>query len=193
MPNWCDTTYKCVGDPKEVRALHKVLKYIDRRKTTIVRNGFGKWWLGNLVTKLGGKWEDYRCRGEITGYSFDGDILEITQYTAWCEQEGVRRIIQEKFPGIKVYYREEEPGCDVYCTNDTTGYYFPETFFIDNSDEPRYFETIEETAEWVSDLVGHKVEAGSINIQVALDEYVEAQENPEEVFYSFHEFQVIDD
>ena len=32
MPNWCDTTYKCVGDPKEVRALHKVLKYIDKRK-----------------------------------------------------------------------------------------------------------------------------------------------------------------
>lgn len=24
MPNWCDTTYKCVGNPKEVRALHKV-------------------------------------------------------------------------------------------------------------------------------------------------------------------------
>ena len=75
MPNWCDTTYKCVGDPKEVRALHKILKYIDRRKTTIVRNGFGKWWLGNLVTKHGGKWEDYRCRGEIIDYSFDGDIL----------------------------------------------------------------------------------------------------------------------
>lgn len=129
MPNWCDTTYKCVGDPKEVRVLHKILKYIDIRKTTIVRNGFGKWRLGNLVTKLGGKWEDYCCRGEITGYSFDGDVLEITQYTAWCEQEGVRRIIQEKFPSIKVYYREEEPGCEVYYTNDTTGSYFPETYF----------------------------------------------------------------
>lgn len=89
-------TAHSVGDPKGVRALHKVLKYIDRRKTTIVRNGFGKWWLGNLVTKLGGKWEDYRCRGEIVDYSLEGDILIITQMTAWCEQEGVRRIIQEK-------------------------------------------------------------------------------------------------
>lgn len=46
-------TAHSVGDPKGVRALHKVLKYIDRRKTTIVRNGFGKWWLENLVTKRG--------------------------------------------------------------------------------------------------------------------------------------------
>mgnify|MGYP003291435868 FL=1 len=194
MPNWCDTTYKCVGDPKEVRALHKVLKYIDRRKTTIVRNGFGKWWLGNLVTKLGGKWEDYCCRGEITGYSFDGDVLEIIQYTAWCEQEGVRRIIQEKFPGIKVYYREEEPGCGVYYTNDTTGDYFPETYFLDSYDEQLYFETIEEAAECVSGIVGYTVEAIIDAIQEALENYVEQKERSgEEVFYSFHEFKVIDD
>ena len=194
MPNWCDTTYKCVGDPKEVRALHKVLKYIDRRKTTIVRNGFGKWWLGNIVTKLGGKWEDYCCRGEITGYSFDGDVLEITQYTAWCEQEGVRRIIQEKFPGIKVYYREEEPGCEVYYTNDTTGNYFPESYFLDSYDEQRYFETIEDAAESVSEIVGCAVEATVNAIQEALEKYVEQKESEgEEVFYSLHEFQVIDD
>lgn len=194
MPNWCDTTYKCVGDPKEVRALHKVLKYIDRRKTTIVRNDFGKWWLGNLVTKLGGKWEDYCCRGEITGYSFDGDVLEITQYTAWCEQEGVHRIIQEKFPGIKVYYREEEPGGEVYYTNDTTGSYFPEAYFLDSYDEQQYFETIEEAAESVSEIVGCAVEATVNAIQEALEKYVEQKENEgEEVFYSLHEFKVIDD
>ena len=194
MPNWCDTTYKCVGDPKEVRALHKILKYIDRRKTTIVRNGFGKWWLGNLVTKLGGKWEDYCCRGEITSYSFDGDVLEITQYTAWCEQEGVRRIIQEKFPSIKVYYREEEPGCEIYYTNDTTGSYFPEAYFLDSYDEQRYFETIEEAAESVSEIVGCTVEATIDAIQEALEKYIEQKESSgEEVFYSFHEFKVIDD
>jgi predicted RNase H-like HicB family nuclease len=194
MPNWCDTTYKCVGDTKEVRALHKVLKYIDRRKTTIVRNGFGKWWLGNLVTKLGGKWEDYRCRGEIIDYSLDGDILIISQSTAWSEQEGVRRIIQEKFPSIKVYYREEEPGCGVYYTNDTTGDYFPETYFLDSYNEQLYFETIEEAAECVSGIVGCTVEATIDAIQEALEKYVEQKENSgEEAFYSFHEFKVIDD
>jgi hypothetical protein len=194
MPNLCLTEYKCVGNPKEVRELHKVLKYIDRRKTTIIKNGFGKWWLGNLVTKLGGKWEDYRCRGEIIDYSLDGNILIISQSTAWCEQEGVRRIIQEKFPSIKVYYREEEPGCEVYYTNDTTGDYFPETYFLDSYDEQLYFETIDEAAECVSGIVGCAVEATVNAIQEALEKYVEQKESEgEEVFYSLHEFKVIDD
>lgn len=26
MPNWCYTTYKCVGDPKDIRQLHNTLK-----------------------------------------------------------------------------------------------------------------------------------------------------------------------
>jgi len=100
MPNWCNCTYKCVGELKEVKSLHKNLKYIDKRKTSILKNGFGKWWLGNLVTKLGGDWEKYRCRGEITGYELNDNVLTIHQSTAWCEQEGVREIIEEKFPFI---------------------------------------------------------------------------------------------
>lgn len=58
MPNWCDCTYKCVGVLKEVRSLHKALKYIDKRKTSIIKNSLGKWWLGNLVVKLGGNWKN---------------------------------------------------------------------------------------------------------------------------------------
>ena len=109
MPNWCYTTYKCVGNSKNISQLHGALKYISRRKTSIVPNGFGKFWLGNLVTKLGGNWEDYPCRGEIIDYSLqDKNTLMIYQNTAWAEQEGVRRIIEERFPGVKVYYQEED-------------------------------------------------------------------------------------
>lgn len=42
MPNWCDVEYKCVGKPEDIKSLYKVFKHIDRRKTTIVKNGFGK-------------------------------------------------------------------------------------------------------------------------------------------------------
>lgn len=194
MPNWCTTEYKCVGDLKEVKALHKVLKYIDKRKTSIVTNDFGKWWLGNLVTKLGGKWQDYPCRGEILSYSLDGDVLLITQMTAWCEQEGVRRLIQEKFPGIKVYYRVEEPGCEVFYTNDNTGCYFPEIYFLTSNEEDLYFKTIEETAERVSEIVGYNVEATIAAIDEALKKYMELQNESSEdyVYYGLCEFKVVD-
>ena len=51
---------------------------------------------GNLVTKLGGDWEKYRCRGAIIDYSLDDEVLTINQYVAWCEQEGVRKYNRRK-------------------------------------------------------------------------------------------------
>ena len=194
MPNWCDTSYKCVGDPKEVRKLNSVLKYMEKRKTSILSNGFGKMWLGNLVYKLGGNWEELRCRGEITDFSLDGNVLTINQQTAWCEQEGVREIIEKSFPSIKVYYMEQESGCEVFCTNDASGEYFPERYFLDSFEDWEYFETLDEAAKFVSKIIGHEVEPRADAIDKALDNYVEEhEEENEDVFYSFHEFKVVED
>ena len=194
MPNWCDTSYKCVGDPKEVRKLNSVLKYMEKRKTSILSNGFGKMWLGNLVYKLGGNWEELRCRGEITDFSLDSNVLTINQQTAWCEQEGVRLIIEQTFPSIKVYYMEQESGCEVFCTNDASGEYFPERYFLDSFEDWEYFETLDDAAKFVSKIIGHEVEPSADAIDKALDNYVEEhEEENEDIFYSFHEFKVVED
>ncbi len=186
MPNWASVTYECVGDPKDIRLLHDALKYIDKRKTTIVPNGFGKWWLGNLVTRLGGNWEEYPCRGDITSYSLENETtLMIWQNTAWGEQEGVRRIIEEKLSSIKVYFQEEEPGCELYATNSFT--HFPERYLLDSYEEPLYFVDIEEAAKCVADIVGHSVEPSVEAIDQALDDYLEVHED-DDTWYSFHEF-----
>ena len=189
MPNWCYTTYKCIGDPKEVRSLYKVINANSKRKTPRVKNGFGTLWLGCIIDALGENWENYRCRGEIIDYQLDDNVLTICQNTAWCEQEGFGECIEKKFLSIKVYYREEEPGCEVFYTNDKKGDYFPERYFLDNYDEPLYFETIEEAAKSVSGIVEHTVEATVEAIEEALNDYEEEHED-EDVFYSFHVFQV---
>ena len=194
MPNWCDTSYKCVGDPKEVRKLNSVLKYMEKRKTSILSNGFGKMWLGNLVYKLGGNWEELRCRGEITDFSLDSNVLTINQQTAWCEQEGVREIIEKSFPSIKVYYMEQESGCEVFCTNDASGEYFPERYFLDSYEDWEYFETLDEATKFVSKIIGHEVEPRVDAIDKELDNYMEEhEEENEDIFYSFHEFKVVED
>ena len=186
MPNWASVTYECVGDPKDIRRLQDALKYIDKRKTTIVPNGFGKWWLGNLVTRLGGNWEEYPCRGDITSYSLENETtLMIWQNTAWGEQEGVRRIIEEKLPSIKVYFQEEEPGNGLFATNSFE--HFPERYLLDNYNEPLYFEDIEEAAKCVSDIVGHTIEPSVEAIDQALDDYL-AEHEDNDTWYSFHEF-----
>ena len=166
--------------------LHDALKYIDKRKTTIVPNGFGKWWLGNLVTRLGGNWEQYPCRGDITSYSLENETtLMIWQNTAWGEQEGVRRFIEEKFTSIKIYWQVEEPGCELYATNSFE--HFTERYLLDSYEEPLYFETIEEAAKCVSDIVGHPIEPSVETIDQALEDYLTEHES-DDTWYSFHEF-----
>ena len=189
MPNWCSTTYKCAGEPKDINALYSMLKYIDKRKTTVLKNGFGKWWLGNLVHLLGFDWEKYYCRGEITDYDIDGNVITIWQETAWGEQEGVREAIETAYPSIKVYYIAEEPGCGVFCTNDSNREYFSERYFLDSYEDTDYFGTIEEVADKVSEIVGYEVKPCLNEAQDALDRYVEEHED-EDLFYSLNEFEV---
>ena len=192
MANQSDVVYKCIGDPKEVRSLYKIINANDKRKTSRVKNGFGTLWIGNIIDALGEDWQKLRCRGEIIGYHIENNLLTIYQSTAWCEQEGFRECIEKKFPSIKVYYREEEPGCDVYYTNDADRNYFPERYLLNNNDEPLYFNTIEEAAEYVSGIVNQKVEANMEAIEKALDNYEEEHED-DDVYFSFHQIQVVDD
>lgn len=119
-------------------------------------------------------------------------MLTIYQSTAWCEQEGVREIIEKTYPSIKVYYREEEPGCEVYCTNDSSGAYFPDRYYLDAPcDESEYFETIEDAAKYISELIGVEVKPNKKAIDAALEEYTKQQDD-EDVYYYFHEYEVIE-
>ncbi len=74
----------------------------------------------------------------------------------------------------------------------SNGTYFPDRYLLDNYKEPLYFETIEEAAECVSSIVGHKVDPTVKTIDEALEDYLEEHED-EDVFYSFHEFTVVED
>lgn len=189
MPNWCDTTYKCVGSAKEVAELNTILERMNKRKEPNHPNGFGPLWLGELVIELGFDWEIFRCRGEITDFYYDGEgCLTINQCTAWCEQEGVRQAIEAKFPSIKVYFKDEEPGCEVYFTNDMTGEWFPERYLLDGEGVYEYFETLEELSKFLNDRYGLTTTVDIEDVQRQLEEYVEGYED-DNFWLNLHEFQ----
>ncbi len=192
MANLCSVTYKCTGDPKEIQELLSVLIANEERKDPLVKNGFGKLWLGCIITALGGNWEEVRCRGEVTGYEMQDETLVIWQDTCWSEQEEFRHYLQKRFPSLTITYREEECGCEVFHTNSFAD--FPERYLLDTYDEPQYWKTIEEAAKYVSNLVGYEIEPNTDAITTALDNYQNEQEQQgHEVFYSFHEFTEVDD
>lgn len=191
MPNWCFTSVVIYGKKKEVQSLFSKMNNLEKRKKPLVESGFGNTWLGCLVVKLGADWEKVYCRGSWSDLFYEGGILYFNTETAWGPMTEVFDLIKQKFPSLQIYYSAEEPGCELFTTNDVDGLYFKDRYFLDSYDEPLYFETLEEAAESVSGIVGHKVEATVDSIKKALDKYMEEHEDDEqEVFYSFHEFQV---
>lgn len=192
MPNWSNTTYRVTGNHNGISALNKALQRMSERKKSKISNGFGPMWLGELVYELGGNWEEIRCRGEITWFEkIDDGTLTINMMCAWCEQSELRHWLEAKH-GLKIYFIDEEPDCQVFETNDVYGVYFPNRFFLDSYEEPQYFKTIHEAADYVGKLVGKDVEASVNSIDTALDDYIEDHDD-EDIWYSFHEFTIVSD
>lgn len=197
MSNTCFTTYKVVSEnKKDVTKLFKTIKRLDGRKTPLVKNGWydPKLWLGCLVKALGGDPQKVYCRGTITFYEMEDDVLTLNTETAWAEMSETRHFIESCFPGMKIYYIEEESGCERFYTNDSEGIYFKDRYYLDGFDDSEYFETLEEAAKYVKEIVGHEVEADLKAIDKALSDYVEEHEEDDpDCYYSFHEFKEVND
>lgn len=194
MPNWCSVTYACITkDEKEAKKLYNAIYSMDKSRNPLAESDFGKLWLGCFVKQLGGDEGKIRCRGEIMDYSIEtiGDeyIVKIYQETAWVEQEEVRFLIRRTFPSVEVLFIEEEPGGEVFCTNDSVGRFFPERYLLDGNEVFEYFETIDQVVAWLKKNKDIDI-TDTDKIDKILDSYNEEHEDDDEYLY-FHEFKVI--
>lgn len=195
MPNWCSTDYYVLGSRKEIMDLSKRMERLENRKKSLINNGFGNTWLGNLVNNLGGDWENVYCRGEwmCREWNKEKNTLTFTTETAWQEMKEWRRFIESCYKTIKILYVTEEPGMGIYKTNDLDEIFFKAKFVLDYGEDIEYFETLDQAIVFIEELTGITIEEKTVNgIQGKLDEYVE-ENDEEDLFYSFHEFEQVDD
>lgn len=195
MPNWCSTDYYVLGSRKEIMDLSKRMERLENRKKSLINNGFGNTWLGNLVNNLGGDWENVYCRGEWMGreWNKEKNTLTFTTETAWQEMKEWRKFIESCYKTIKILYVTEEPGMGIYKTNDLDEIFFKAKFVLDYGEDIEYFETLDQAIVFIEELTGITIEEKTVNgIQEKLDEYVE-ENDEEDLFYSFHEFEQVDD
>lgn len=186
MPNWCNTSYVVTGDENEVCDLYEKMRSLEEREESLVENGFGKTWLGNLVTLLGGDWNTIYCRGDWSDLVKDDDngALRFDTVTAWCDADETIAFLQEKYPNLEFYFISEEPGMGYYATNDTAGEYFPQRYSVltyDSGEEYQYDEGEEEAFfEEIANITGCKVSTFE-EVERAVEEYNEKHED-EEIF-----------
>ena len=199
MPNWAYTTYKIKGSEKEVAALHKTIQNLADMDESLLPNGFGKLWLGNLVHALGGDWNDIYCRGHILDYSLENGILKINTETAWGEMSDVRHFIEQKYPSLQIFFQTEECGMCIFQTNDATGEYFPERWLLDYNDEKKnvfiweYFTDLPAVIQYLKDngVIEKDIQPTKEAIVAVLSEIEE--ERPDDISFMLEEFVVVDD
>lgn len=129
--------------------------------------------------------------GEITEEpDLNDGVLRFWTEERWGLQD-FHKLLKKLFPDIKVYWIVEEPGCEVYCTNDREGYYFRERYCvdtcIDGNYQSDYFTAEENVYRWLNEISKGRVK----NLQ----DTVEFNENAEDAedFISIHEFTVMEE
>ena len=122
MANICTTNYVIEGKKEELDALYQKMKELQESGAS-VEYATG---LGLLVSALGKKPEELECRGGWTGFVREGDTIRMTFETAWTPCYEVTNLLKAVYPSIRIFYKSEEPGNEVYQKNDAEGKYFPE-------------------------------------------------------------------
>ena len=130
MANTCCNKLKLTGPKKDLKKIHDELDALLRN------NGNAYHWLEakdmlkhfQVPERL---WpSDMRCA--ITDVEdIKDDVLVIWTESSWNFKSDVWRAFRSKFHDVDIYYLEEEFGCDIFRTNDTTETMFPEKFALD--------------------------------------------------------------
>ena len=115
MANICTTNYVIEGKKEELDALYQKMKELQGQD------------LGQLVEALGKNPDEIMCRGDWSDLERHGGTLRMTFETAWTPCYEVTLLMKAVYPSLRIYYKAEEPGCEVYLKNDAEGKYFPET------------------------------------------------------------------
>jgi hypothetical protein len=136
--------------------------------------------------------EDTRLGGEIeSDPELENGVLRFWSEERWGLQD-FAELLEKKFPDIKVYWIVEESGCEVYCTNDREGKYFPERYWVDTAIDDiynsEYFETEKQVYDWLD-----KLTFGRVKCEEDVEKFNADYENSEDAgenFIYIHEFDV---
>ena len=190
MPNWCYTSYVIEGDKKEVKDLYCKLNGLLEMETSLLENGFGNGWLGNVVQTFGGDPKKISCRGCFDNLEIEEDasFLCFNTETAWSDKPEVWDLVLSRYETLKCYFRAEECGVAYYATSDSEGKHFPERYITETSlngimlfeDEVEVFKYFEEiTSISVSGMEEMEEQARNFN---SMDE---------DKFFYIHQFEII--
>lgn len=153
MPNWCRTSYTFYTDTEKGREqladfYNKLTASISGKHLCITKSDFGNKWLGNVIHAFTPQFlklmpdnaictyegYDVRFRGSVIDIMTHGDneVLVITE-TAWGPMTEMWDMILKScgYDNISYVYQAEESNNGLFVTNDKTGRFYNDKYYVD--------------------------------------------------------------
>lgn len=145
MPNWCVNSVEICCENQEIAKRFED-KIYELTENPYAGNGFGRFWLGNIVGngRLADNLEEFsgidyiskapfNCRGCIESICVSDNNVLIDVTSAWTPSVSMWNSFCEKFfpkDEFYIWYSAVEPGCDIYVTNnmENVGMYYVDTY-----------------------------------------------------------------
>lgn len=192
MANWCITNFavECEDKQKLQRICDAIVKCNEMAEPLIEDSC--KSWTGNIFKELGLKFESDRSFWN-DAYMYDGELY-ILEESAWSRGTSMRQLVEQMNDpedpdnDLIVYFKSEEPGCEIYETNDTDGVHYSERYIFDTSEDgEEYFSDFEDLSSAVAEVTGIYDCTTLGEVEKTLDKY--NRENEENNRWAYvHEF-----
>ena len=152
MPNWDSIQYTIRGEKNELQEIYNALLKMKESEHPD--------WVGSALLNLGYQREFLdKCplRAFVQEFSLEDGQLVIATEEAWA-MTMFPSLILEKFPNLDLLYIQEEPGFEIYETNDAEGNTYPERakvhYCLDGRDGTEYFHSVEEAIKFAQEVSG---------------------------------------
>lgn len=135
MSNCCLNTIKIEGPEPDLLSLRDHINAVRRDPLSKqYRN------LYLLLLRLGYSEEEAKnteMREDFTGGDAEirDGVLCLDTESAWDFQGAGWEMVHSKYSNCSIYFQAEEFGCDIFCTNDTSGHLFPDKYCLDWGDD----------------------------------------------------------
>lgn len=142
MANWARVRYHIEGRQENLQEIYNLYQtHHEEGDDTLI-------WESEIIEELGIDCKDSSLRGYLLKCEFSDETLCVEAEEAWMLTD-FRHLLESNYSDMTIYYMIEEPGCEVYITNDADGKYFPTRIVVDV-----YINDVEEHKEFK-----HKEEA----------------------------------
>lgn len=148
MANTCCNDLHFVGNKEDIEKLHKEFLKLNKSNDCT--------WVGNMIKDAGKNPDDYEdirafvaYVSEVSNDEKGNFILDVDLDSKWIPAYDFFKFLNEEYENVLLLWYAEEPGCEIYETNDCNKEYFKSEYVVDSDEQCEYADNLQAAKELI--------------------------------------------